>query len=107
MIMRTLSGLYRLWRIAYGMYLTGATITFIIHIFFDFVKLMYKFFENSYENTEKNRVCQSLLQLVNVPIRYLYWRYGYKNISRSHREAVYEELRYRVMVSPIWNLKTA
>ena len=56
------------------MYLTGATITFIIHIFFDFVKLMYKFFENSYENTEKNRVCQSLLQLVNVPMRYLYWR---------------------------------
>ena len=27
------------------MYSTGATITFIIHIFFDFVKLMYKFFE--------------------------------------------------------------
>ena len=72
-----------------------------IHIFFDFVKLMYKFFANSYENTEKNRVCQSLLQLVNVPMRYLYWRCCYKNISRSHREAVYEELKYWVMVSPI------
>ena len=74
---RTLNGLYKGTRVGlYYVFKPGDVFNFIIHIFFKFVKLMYKFFANSYENKEKNRVCQSLLQLVYETICELYPRYS-------------------------------
>ena len=73
------------------MYLTGGTVTLIIHMKISFVKLMLIFYANIYEIKEKNSLRQGLLQLVNAAYLYLYPRHGYKNTSRSHKEALYEE----------------